>query len=142
VITAGMVQGDFEFFERTMRLLEGQTDGIAIHSYTNANYWHEGNFNLYQGLMERIPVSMRHLPVYMTESGNGASGPYPDRNNGFIGLMFRNIHAWNQTPGNQPIRSVHFYRWLDSDQWGIESKPGMIDDFLTAMDEPLYWRDP
>lgn len=139
VITAGMVQGDLDFFEQAMKLLEGQCDGIAIHSYTNANFWHEANFELYQGMMGRVPASMRGLPVYMTEAGSGAAGPYPDQNTGFVDHLFRNVHEWNATPGNQQIRSVNFYRWLNSDQWGIETKSGMIADFLAALDSEYVW---
>lgn len=142
VITAGMTQGDFSYFTTVMGRIQGQCDGIAIHSYTNANFWHEANFNLYQTMMNLVPAGMRHLPVYMTEAGNGATGPYPDANNGFINAMWRNIHTWNQNPANQPIRSCHFYRWRNFDQWGIETKPGMIADFLSAMDNAYYWRDP
>jgi hypothetical protein len=142
VITCGFVQGSFDFFEDTLQLLEGQCDGIAVHSYTNANYWHEANFNLYRQHMALIPQSMRNLPVYMTEAGNGATGPYPDQNNGFVNHMFENVHSWNQDPAHQPVRSVNFYRWRNWDQWGIETKQGMIDDFLDALVPDRYWRDP
>ena len=141
VITAGMVQGSLEFFERTMQLLEGKTDGIAIHSYTNANFFNEAAFNLYRGMMQKIPASMRNLPVYMTEAGSGATGPYPDQNNHFIDKLFNNVHQWNHTTGNQPIRSVNFYRWRSFDQWGIEAKPGMIADFASALDPSIRGDD-
>jgi hypothetical protein len=105
-----------------------------------ANYWNEAAFNSYRLMMEKIPASMRSLSVYMTEAGNGATGPYPDQNTGFVNLMFKNVHDWNHVPGHQPIRSVNFYRWRSFDQWGIEAKPGMIADFGSALDPEYTWK--
>ena len=75
----------------------------------------------------------------MTEAGNGATGPYPDQNTGFIDLLFRNVDEWNRS-GRQPVRAVAFYRWRNFDQWGIETKPGMIEDFLSALGREYAWR--
>ena len=41
-------------------------------------------------------------------------------------------------PNTQKIRSVNFYRWKAHDQWGIEAKPKMQADFLSALDEEFY----
>jgi hypothetical protein len=83
----------------------------------------------------------------MTEAGSGATGTeYPDSNTDLVDQMFRNIHTWNQNPGNQKIRSVNLYRWEwqagSHDHWGIEHKPGMIEAFLSAMKTEYYWRQP
>ena len=101
----------------------------------------------FEALMAQIPNSMKHLPVYLTEAGSGPTGvEYPNENTLFIDQMFKYVHEWNQRPDTQKIRSVNFYRWQwkigGDDHWGIEHKPGMIADFLTALDNEYYWRAP
>jgi hypothetical protein len=159
VITGGMMHGNADYLSGVVgeiQRLRGEQkcglggddlgiDGFAIHSYTNSNSWNASSFEEYRTLMARIPAEMRHLPVYMTEAGSGSTGTeYPESNTGFVDLMFRNVHAWNQAPGTQKIRSVNLYRWDwqagSPDHWGIEHKPGMIEDFLSAMQAGYKWR--
>jgi hypothetical protein len=154
VITAGMVQGNPDYFRHVIdeiqRLADGDpqggVDGFAIHSYTNSLEWKPDNFGLYAILMAQIPTSLQHLPVYMTEAGSGAAGTYPENQNlGFVNNLFKHVHEWNQKPGTQKIRSVNFYRWQwhpPKDIWGIEHKPGMIADFLAALEPEYCWTTP
>jgi len=151
VITAGMVQGDPGYFQRVIAEIQrlaasdsqGGVDGFAIHSYTNSTGWDPAAFGSYADLMAQIPISLKHLPVYMTEAGSGATGTYPENENyGFVNNLFKHVHDWNQRPDTQKIRSVNFYRWQAHDQWGIENKPGMIADFLAALEPEYYWVQP
>jgi hypothetical protein len=161
VITAGMMHGDPDYMAQVIQEIQRLRqagnwslgpddlglDGFAIHSYTSSNSWHAPTFGQFEALMAQIPNSMKHLPVYLTEAGSGPTGvEYPDENTHFIDQMFKYVHEWNQRNDTQKIRSVNFYRWEwkvgGDDHWGIEHKPGMIEDFLTALDNEYYWRTP
>ena len=128
-------------------------DGIAIHTYThgadptqvyndfmmdrpfqNRQY----NFRTYRDFMQAIPLSMRALPVYLTEADQ--NDEWRDENNGWVKRAYGEIDAWNRTAGNQKIRAVILYRWPRGlDKWGIEGKAGVIEDFKQAMGFKYNW---
>ena len=145
--------GDWiEYFTTVLEGVEGQCDGIAIHTYTHGTdpdlifsdakmdwpyddrYY---NFRAYLNYMESIPSSMRNLPAYITETDQ--IDPWEDVNSGWVQNAYLEINNWNTTPGNQKIRSVCLYRWQPWDQWCWQYKEGVKDDFRDAMDNDYRW---
>ncbi len=127
-------------------------DGITIHTYTHGtdpNLIHDASrmnppfqnryyqFLTYRDLMEGIPATMRHLPVYLTEMDQ--NDPWHDGNNGWIKRAYGELHWWNQQPGKQQIRAAILYRWPRIDRWVIEGKNGVIADFREALQNDYRW---
>jgi len=127
-------------------------DGIAIHAYThgwdpklvysdalmNAPFQNrQYNFRVYQDFMKAIPLSMRSLPVYLTETDQDDA--WRNENTGWVQRVYGEIDWWNKQPGNQVIRVVILYRWPNVDKWGIDGKAGVIDDFKQAMTFKYNW---
>lgn len=127
-------------------------DGISIHAYTHGTdpkliytdaYMnppfqnHQYNFRTYQDFMNAIPRSLRSLPVYLTEIDQDE--PWRNENTGWVQRAYGEIDWWNRQRGNQVIRAVILYRWSRADQWGIEGKAGVIEDFKAAMNHKYNW---
>ncbi|MCL4827238.1 MAG: M23 family metallopeptidase [Caldilinea sp.] len=130
-------------------------DGIALHTYTHGSdpalitdrstmnppfqnrYY---NFQAYRNFMEAIPAPMRTLPVFITETDQDT--PWLDANNGWVRAAYAEINRWNQQPGAQQIRSLLLYRWQRYDQWYIEGKNGVIEDFRMALANDYRWKQP
>ena len=127
-------------------------DGITLHTYTHgtdpALVVSDGKMNppfqnrhyhffTYRDFMESVPANMRHLPVYITEADEDQ--PWEDANQGWIKEAYAEINRWNQTPGNQQIRSLILYRWPNFDRWVMETKGGVIDDFKEALANDYRW---
>ena len=144
----GNTNGDWVKYLEDILTILGPTncDGIAVHAYThgadpkliytdalmnppfqNRQY----NFRAYQDFMKAIPRSMRHLPVYLTETDQDDA--WRNENNGWVQRVYGEIDWWNRQAGNQVIRAVILYRWPNVDKWGIDGKLGVIDDFRQAM---------
>ena len=130
-------------------------DGIALHTYTHGSdpalitstvtmnppfqdYYF--NFLAYRNFMTAIPAGMRTLPVFITETDQDV--PWLDANNGWVRAAYAEIHRWNQQPGAQQIRCLLLYRWRRYDQWYIEGKNGVIDDFRMALANDYRWKEP
>lgn len=150
----GNPSGDWiQYFVDLLRLLEGECDGIALHTYTHGSdpelvfseqrmdppyedrHYH---FRAYRDFMAVIPQSMRDLPVYITETDQDV--PWENANRGWVRNAYQEIHNWNQTPGNQQIRCLLLYRWQNWDRWGISNKPGVIADFKEALKNEYTWK--
>ncbi len=144
----GNPNGDWVKYLEDILTILGPTncDGIAIHAYThgadpklihtdalmNAPFQkRQYNFRTYQDFMKAIPLSMRHLPVYLTETDQDDA--WHNENNGWVQRVYGEIDWWNRQAGNQIIRAVILYRWPNVDKWGIEGKAGVIDDFRQSM---------
>ncbi|HEY53764.1 MAG TPA: hypothetical protein G4N94_09935, partial [Caldilineae bacterium] len=131
----------------------GQCDGVTLHAYTHGDdpnlirserkvgnetfkqyHW---DFRCYQDFMHAIPANMRHLPVYITETDQG-DVPWRNENTGWVKGAYGEIDYWNQTQP-QKIRALILYRWPRLDQWYIEGKEGVIQDFRDAMDFGYKW---
>ena len=127
-------------------------DSIAIHAYTHGSnpelIYNDSkmqppfenrqyNFRVYRDFMEAIPVSMRSLPIYLTETDQDAT--WFDATNGWVQRVYGEIDAWNRTQGTQKIRAVLLYRWHQHDKWYIEGKSGVINDFKQAMTFKYSW---
>jgi N-acetyl-anhydromuramyl-L-alanine amidase AmpD len=150
----GNTNGDWAKYLEDLLTILGPTncDGIAIHAYThgadpkliytdafmntpfkNRQY----NFRTYQDFMKAIPLSMRQLPVYLTETDQDDA--WRNENNGWVQRAYGEIDWWNRQAGNQVIRAVILYRWPNVDKWGIDGKTGVIEDFRKAMTFKYNW---
>lgn len=142
------------FQDILLALGPGQCDGIGLHTYThgvdpnlisdtstmaipfqNRHY----NFLAYQDFMQAIPQTMRNLPVYITETCQVT--PWANTNSGWVKRAYGEINHWNQQAGHQQIRALALYRWPAIDQWVIEGKQGVIDDFREALLQDYRWQE-
>ena len=151
-----------EYYERMMANINA-LDGIILHAYTHGPnldaithlrrfghgtgpLWdHYYDFQTYRLFMERIPAKWRDLPVYITEI-NHIHRPshehdfgWVDQNIGWVRTMYEEINRWNAQPYAQQIRCGCLYRWF-GDQWAIDNKPRVLDDFKMALDKDYRWR--
>ncbi|MFO7632821.1 MAG: M23 family metallopeptidase [Caldilinea sp.] len=130
-------------------------DGISLHTYTHGSdpalitdlstmnppfqnrYF---NFQAYRNFMDAIPAAMRELAVFITETDQDV--PWLDANNGWVRGAYAEIDRWNRQPGAQQIRCLLLYRWRRYDQWYIEGKNGVIEDFRMALANDYRWKEP
>lgn len=150
----GNPNGDWVQYFHDILLLLGQDgcDGITLHTYThqadpnlirsdakmNAPFQDRHyEFRAYQDFMYAIPVTMRHLPVYITETDQDVA--WLDANIGWVQQAYGEIDWWNRQPGNQQIRALILYRWPRIDKWYIEGKGGVIADFRQALLHDYRW---
>ncbi len=152
----GNPSGDWiKYFQDILLLLgPSECDGIALHTYTHGSdpalirddsklqrfpqyHYH---FLAYRDFMQAIPHNMRHLPVYITETDQAA--PWEDANRGWIQAAYAEIDGWNRLPDSQKIRSLILYRWPQADQWHIEGKGQLIEDFRGALQKSYRWEKP
>jgi hypothetical protein len=136
------------YFENMLSHINPQRcDGIALHAYTHGSdpqliysdakmqppfqerFYH---WRAYTQFMERIPVSMRHLPVYITEANQGDS--WSAENTGWVQAAYGDINWWNEQPWTQKILAMCLYRWQQYDKWGFQGNNGVIADFLSAIE--------
>jgi murein DD-endopeptidase MepM/ murein hydrolase activator NlpD len=123
-------------------LRQVQCDGVAIHTYThgvdpslitsearmNPPFEHRRyEFRAYQDFCSAIPPG---LPIYITETDE--NDPWLDQNTGWVQSAYAEIDRWNQG-GQSLIHCLALYRWPKIDQWYIEGKNGVIDDFRQAI---------
>lgn len=127
-----------DYFRDLLLTLEGDIDGIALHTYTHRVDLNTGDtfitseekrwldlfpetggahyhFRAYQDFMNAVPGAMRHLPVYITET-NQDSDPNTGatwfaQNLGWVQDAYAEINRWNQGPTQQKIRALLLYRW-------------------------------
>ena len=125
-------------------------DGITLHAFTHgANPTlildnsklpdfpqHHCHFQAYRDFMHAIPVNMRHLPVYITETDQ--TGPWENVNRGWIQAAYAEIDRWNRQ-NTQKIQALVLYRWPQLDRWHIKGKEGVIEDFRAALRHDYRW---
>ena len=125
-------------------------DGITLHTFTHgANPTlildnsklpdfpqHHCHFQAYRDFMHAIPVNMRQLPVYITETDQ--AGPWENVNRGWIQAAYAEIDRWNRQNA-QKIRALVLYRWPQLDRWHIKGKEGVIEDFRAALRHDYRW---
>ncbi len=151
----GNENGDWAKYFKDILLEIGadHCDGITIHTYTHGQdanlvtaedkmaepfqnrYYH---FRAYQDFMRAVPTTMRHLPVYLTETDQ--DNEWLDRNIAWVQRAYGEINWWNRQTGNQQIHCCVLYRWPKIDKWYIEGKQGVIDDFRESMKEAYKWQ--
>lgn len=158
------------YFRDMLRALDGQLDGIALHTYTHRVNLVTGDtfitseekrwphlfpetggahfhFRAYRDFMEAIPASLRHLPVFITETNQdrdpATGATWFTQNLGWVQDAYAEIDRWNQTPGNQRIRALLLYRWWrreeGGDEWGISRNEGVKEDFRLALQHRYRW---
>ena len=74
---------------------------------------------------------------------NGQMNPdgaksWPNANSGWVKNIYQEINNWNQS-GKQPIRAVLLYRWSQADDWNIDDKPNVQQDFREAVAQNYRW---
>jgi predicted flap endonuclease-1-like 5' DNA nuclease len=144
-------------------------DGFILHAYTHGPSVeavthlvtfgdpflsdHYFDFQTYRQFMERIPARWKELPVYITETNhvcradnapacdNPASQGWTNANIGWVRAAYEEIDRWNNQPYAQQIRALLLYRWT-GDQWRIDNKGGIQEDFKQAMQRDYRWRKP
>jgi hypothetical protein len=79
--------------------------------------------------MMAIPERYHHLPTYITETNQNQS--WLDENNGWVKAAYKEINDWNQGDG-QKIHCLILYRWPKFDQYHIDGKGKVQDDFREA----------
>ncbi len=146
------IPGFLDYWAQVVQALGSEQDGFILHAYTHGSdpnlifseqrmdppyeevYFH---FRVYRNLLSRIPPSLRHLPVFITESNMGE--PWPDVNNGWIKNAYREINDWNRVVGNPVIRALCLYRWPPYDGYYIQGKWNTIQDWREAMGNDYRW---
>ncbi|OYT74641.1 MAG: hypothetical protein CFK49_07325 [Armatimonadetes bacterium JP3_11] len=147
------IPGFLDYWEQMLQAIGPEQDGFMLHAYTHGsdpnNIFSETrmqppydqvylHFRVYRNLLSRIPPSLRHLPVFITETNQGE--PWTNTNNGWIKNAYLEIHNWNQNPANQRIYGVCLYRWPQIDPYYIEGKWNTIQDWREAMRNEYRWR--
>ncbi len=150
----GNPRGDWiTYFRHMLRHIGADNcDGITLHAYTHGAdpnlidaetrmqppfQWRRYEFRAYQDFMAAIPWDMQHLPVYITETDQNE--PWKNENNGWVKRAYGEIDYWNKRHPFRPIRALVLYRWSKSDQWYIEGKEGVIEDFRESMAHRYRW---
>ena len=149
----GNASGDWIKYFQDILLQCGATgcDGITLHTYTHGanptlildnsklpnfpNYF--CHFQAYRDFMQAIPVNMRHLPVYITETDQGR--PWENVNRGWVQAAYAEVDRWNRQNGQQ-IYALVLYRWPQLDRWHIKGKDGVIEDFRNALRNEYRWQ--
>lgn len=150
------------YFRQVMVLVQGQCDGIALHTYTHGhsgdlitseekmsppNEKYHYQFRAYRDFMAAIPQSMRSLPVLITEatqvsSGGGDQNGWLDQATGWIYRAYQEIHEWNRDAKNQTIQGLVMYRFPNRDAWVMDGKANVLKDFMAAAATPFESPEP
>ncbi|GIV10030.1 MAG: hypothetical protein KatS3mg019_2121 [Fimbriimonadales bacterium] len=147
------IPGFLDYWAQMLEAIGAEQDGLILHAYTHGSdpnnifsevrmqppydqvYLH---FRVYRNLLSRVPHSLRHLPVFITETNQGE--PWTNTNNGWIKNAYLELHNWNQNPASQTIRGLCLYRWPQIDPYYIEGKWNTIQDWREAMRRDYRWR--
>lgn len=144
--------GDWiKYFQDVLAAIGDRCDGIALHCYSRGQRPEDivngdtfsppyqnryRGFLVYRNFMDAIPLGLRRLPVYITET-QPLIGDQPDwlnQNTGWVQAAYENVHQWNQMAQHQPIQALCLFRWLNTDpRWCFSNKPNVLDDFRTAL---------
>ncbi len=140
------------YFQDVLKGLQGELDGIAIHTYArDANpanivseltmdppYGHRRKmFRTYIDFMLAIPIALKQLPVYITETDQNIA--WDNANRGWIQEAYAEINRWNSDPTHQTIRNLILYRWERHDIWYINGKSEVINDMRAALARDYRW---
>ncbi|MCB0105478.1 MAG: N-acetylmuramoyl-L-alanine amidase, partial [Caldilineaceae bacterium] len=164
---AGNANGDWvQYFADILRELGPRhCDGFTLHAYTHGpdpalvtdetllpppfQQYHR-EFRAYRDFMAAVPPEMRHLPAFLTETGQ--TTPWLDDNRGWVQAAYAEINGWNHAtrldglPDNarqsdrQQIRALVLYRWPRLDRWFIAGKFGVVADFEAAVQRGYQWK--
>lgn len=124
----------------------GGADGITLHAYNRGSdpnaitseeksgppldglYW---SFRTYRDQLSILPSSFRSLPAVITEFDELSA--WEDRNTGVVKAAYHEIADWNGQSGTQKVQGLLLYRFPHYDQWYIDGKMGVIQDFNEAV---------
>jgi hypothetical protein len=138
------------YFSQLVDLCD-RVDGFALHTYSrgpapasitseqkmDAPYQlYYNGFRTYRDWLDAIPIEYELRPCYITETNQNQ--PWVDVNTGWVKAAYQEIDAWNGS-GGQVIRSLCLYRWPRYDQYFIEGKRGVIEDFKEAQQFGYVW---
>ncbi len=147
------IPGFLDYWAQMLNAIGAEQDALILHAYTHGSdpnnifsevrmqppydqvYLH---FRVYRNLLSRVPASLRHLPVFITETNQGE--PWTNTNNGWIKNAYTELNNWNQNPANQTIWGLCLYRWPQIDPYYIEGKWNTIQDWREAMRNDYRWR--
>lgn len=127
--------GHLDYWRAMVNRMPGNVDAICIHTYAfggtpqTINY---GAMRWYRDCLAVLPISLRSLPVFITEFGLGDFGTWCNATPGVIPAMYADINEWNSTPGTQKVWAACVYRWNAWDQWGLAPCPTAVEDFRDA----------
>jgi len=154
-----------KYFTDILHLVEDQCDGISIHTYTKGYNldlitgdfysWENhsspdlrnlrDHFRCYLDFMGAIPNSMRHLPVYITETDQDLEWR-TDEHTGWVQAAYAEIDRWNSDPSHQPIQALLLYRWeiagMGQEKYSIANRHSVQADFKSAMNHDYRVRLP
>jgi murein DD-endopeptidase MepM/ murein hydrolase activator NlpD len=150
----GNERGDWvRYLQDVLELLgPDYCDGFTLHTYTHGADVRgitsevkmrppfadrRFDFRVYQDFLNAAPPSMRHLPVYITETDQVDA--WKDENTGWVQAAYQEIDEWNQQPGTQKIRALALYRWPRFDRWYIDGNQGVVTDFRSALATDYRW---
>ena len=149
----GNERGDWvKYLADVLALVRGTCGGVALHTYTHGPEptkitcfaamnppFADRNFEFrtYRQFLQVIPVSMRTLPVYITETDQ--NDPWAHSSTGWVQAAYAEIHRWNQDPTHQRIRCLLLYRCLPYDQWSFANVDEVKDDFKVALGNDYLW---
>ena len=149
----GNERGDWiKYFVDVLTALDGRCDGIALHTYTHGadpakvtslermdppfrDRYYE--FRSYRQFMEAIPLRLRGLPVYITETDQ--NDPWAHSSQEWVQAAYAEIDLWNRDPTHQSIRCLLLYRWLAHDQWTFSAVRAVHDGLRAAVARDLAW---
>ncbi|MFN4033864.1 MAG: hypothetical protein ACK4ME_09690, partial [Fimbriimonadales bacterium] len=147
------IPGFLDYWAQMLNAIGAEQDALILHAYTHGsdpnNIFSEArmqppydqvylHFRVYRNLLSRVPASLRHLPVFITETNQGE--PWTNTNNGWIKNAYMELNTWNQNPANQTIWGLCLYRCPQIDPYYIEGKWNTIQDWREAMRNDYRWR--
>jgi len=140
----GNPNGDWiKNFADVIGILGDEWDGASLHSYCHGYsvalvtssarmqapfQSRHYEFRAYQDYMEAIPAQYRHKSIYLTEAnGNG-----PWQAVGLMPAILNEIDNWNKS-GGQPIKCVIFYRFSKYDDFCVDGKADVLNEYRQAV---------
>ena len=113
---------------------------------------HYYDFQAYRTFAEAIPEKWQDKPIYITETNHWVALDHQptsreeekrvgwlNRNVGWVRAAYAEINRWNSTPYAPQIHCLLLYRWT-GDQWAIENKQAVQEDFRQALNHDYRWR--
>jgi hypothetical protein len=102
-------------------------------------------FRAYWDLWAATRAEYRNLGIYITETDQGDIGgirnPWLDESGvHWIWEAYQEIDQFNRQHG-YPIRCLACYRWPQYDEWHIEGKPHVHEDFADAVSLGFTWKE-
>lgn len=126
--------------------VNGGCDAINIHAYTRTANPDDitsmakmgaplqdqfRGFFTYLDALSAVPHRLRSRPALITEFDEVPG--WVDANTGVVQEAYAEINRWNARPDTQKVHALILYRWPLYDQWHIDGKQGVIDDFRMAV---------